>query len=389
MTAQHRTTRSPHGFTLVELMISVSLMAVIVMVIGYVFQTSVQAISISQGNSETVLNAMAFDRILRQDIKGMERDGFLVMGRREVYDVYGSRRDRQDLLDRTARTDWMMFFIGSEQRALFDPRVISHWARVLYGHGDVSDPTSSNFSPLGTDWSLMRQIFLIMPELRTNAALIEESAGGYYQSQGLGVEWPQIGIGAGYESMWQTAVDTYTQRRLHWYWHGGQGHIHGDLACDWFYEHNSSTTGMAFFEPAHYHNWITSYSIERNRRIHAMPHCGSFRIQYAFAQDITSAGINWREPPLWHDPNRSDDPDPGATGAYPDPNFDASMPANVTHPSATIPVGKIPESLYAGRLVFAPGDPNWPVLLKVTVDAYDPLGRYEGSHPIEMLLPLR
>lgn len=389
-----KTSRRFGGFTLVELMIASALLAMIIITTGYIFQTSVKAISISQGNSEMAISIMSFDETFRTDLKGMEHDGFLALGRREIYNVYGTRSDRHNEFAQTFRNDWIMFYMTSERTSMTDPRVIGQWSRVLYSHGQASNPVDADFSQLATDWVLLRHGILILPELRISSGNIEmtQKPSGWNDPIGpyTGAEWPQSGDYPGKERQFQRAVESYSFRRLHWYWYFHYG-WNGPLSTPWVYDRASRTNPEkpqeAFFEPSYYHTGSGHYADigTYSKKMHSLPHCGEFRIQYAMPQDITTSAINWRDPPLWHNPSRSDDPDPAATGNYVDPNYDSSRPGDVTHPSQYIPVGEVSPSLYAGRVIFAPGD-KWPVLLKVNAQVFDPLDRLEGGQKLEMVV---
>lgn len=393
------------GFTLIELLVSVALLAMIILATSYIFDTTVSAVSLNQATAESSIRLSTFTEQVRYDLKAVERGGFLIFGRREL-EGYGSPADRANKMKRTMRTDWMLLTCATQQEGGLDSRAIGQWSKIFYGHGKASDPTNSgfrdetqqypfvdnltnSFSNVGTDWVLLRNQIIMLSSLlasSTSSTGIESpSTGGTYEMGG---------------SKFERGMLSYVNRQFHWYgafnyqWIGNFNWNVGDV--------DFAGRRLAVYEPVFYHT-MPYHSTGDVREYHALPHCGSFRVQYAMAEDLRSGSggkIAWRDGPLFHDPRRSDSPP--AVGAYPDPNYSASDPYG-PHISANIPVGVQGTKWYydgnyakgwtitpvtnAGRIVFGPGD-RWPSLIKITVEVWDPLDRLSGPMKGEVVVAI-
>ncbi|MCG3180612.1 MAG: hypothetical protein BIFFINMI_02974 [Phycisphaerae bacterium] len=360
--------RAAAGFTLVELMIAVGLLAMIFVVAGYIFQTSVTAIGQAQASNEMVMSLAAFDKVIRQDLAAIEPGGFLGMGRREQ-DGYGTGMDSAQGLKKKYRKDWMMFYITTERCSPMDPRAIGQWARVFYGPGQTADPNDSGASDLVSNWVLMRHQVLLCPKLRMDKNAIEATSGpsGWSDPVGpfLGIEWPQEGDYPGMERSYWRATDTYRFRRMHWWWYWNYGWC-GTVSTPWVYDRVSRTNPekpqRAYSEPDFYHN-VPGLGGGLKVNFSALGHC-DFKVQYAMKEDLGTT-IAWRDPPAV-----------GGSGNPADPNYNASDPVHNTS-----------QTNQDGRLMFTPGD-RWPALLKITVRVFDPLARLVDGRTMDVIMML-
>jgi prepilin-type N-terminal cleavage/methylation domain-containing protein len=371
------------GFTLVELMVAVGLLAVLILMVGFIFQTSVDAISTAQGSNELNASLMGVAERLRSDIKGIERNGFLIIGARER-EAYGSGYDRGEKLLQTFRNDWMVFFTATEHPSLLDQRAIGMWSRVMIGHGRVADTHGDliqtrdsypqgktilkgrivdepegvykleTLSPTGgspkvltinksdtytsntyynhpsdqaTDWILMRhQILELAYPVFGNKQTYRAWSQYYSDAMYVGAEYASygemVGTGGG-EGPYKRAIQSHTKRKYNWYWYYG-----------WDRENQ-----VEIFEPEYYFRFASG----AGRRFQLLPHCAEFKIQFAMKADIGNGQV------LWHDPPAR------GNSAYP-----------------------------YGRLEFGPGD-EWPVLLRISIQAFDPIDRLIGGRPLVMV----
>ncbi|MCG3180613.1 MAG: hypothetical protein BIFFINMI_02975 [Phycisphaerae bacterium] len=360
------------GFTLVELMIAVGLLAMIFVVAGYIFQTSVTAIGQAQANNEMVMSLTAFDRQIRFDLDTLEHEGFLVIGRRSQQ-AYPSGDEARLGLKKDLRNDWMSFYGTTELASPVDPRAIGQFQRIFYGQGDVTNPSSSDYSNVATNWVLMRQQVLVMPALRVAVSTIEGAyeASHNYDTAGIsaGLEWPQMGDKGGKERTYWRATQSYTYRRFYWWWHYNYGWC-GSFSTPWVYARGGGqdASATAYYEPTFY---VNPAGIGHGQwRMGILPHCAQFRVQYAMSEDLGTT-IAWRDPPAVGDSNNLVDPNYNAA----DPLYGGGL------------AGGRSRTNNDGRLVFGPGD-RWPRLLRINVHIYDPLSRLAGGRTAEIVIPV-
>ncbi|MCG3180614.1 MAG: hypothetical protein BIFFINMI_02976 [Phycisphaerae bacterium] len=356
--------RRTGAFTLVELMIAVGLLAMIFVVAGYIFQTSVSAISKAEANNEMVMSLTAFSKQCRYDMQAIEHNGFLVIGRRQQ-DAFASTADESENIKRTFRNDWMMFTMTTEQPSVVDPRVIGQWERIFYGQGDVTNPSNSQYSKYATDWVLMRHQILMMPKLRISTSEMEAAMKDYTTwTTVAGIDWNDSPDYLGKERQFWTAMQSYTYRKLYWFWMMNYGWC-GSYPMPWAYARGGGqdSTAKTYFEPTYWQDASFYFGASAGRRFQLLGHCGDFKVQYAMSEDLGST-IAWRNPPAVGDSSNPQDP-----------SYNASDPVNSDRTNQD------------GRLMFGPGD-RWPSLLKIHVHIYDPLNRLVDGRAMDIVVPM-
>ncbi len=381
-----RQTFARRAFTLVELMIAVALMAVIILTAAVIFDTTTKAITLNQANAEQHHSLAAFSELVRNDIRGIEPDGFLIFGQRKQT-AYGNMLDRANELQTEVRNDWLMLMTTTQQEGAVDGRAVGQWARILYGHGKVADRVHSGHSDVTTDWALLRHQMLLVP-------------GELHSGSSEGVESPYTG-GTYIMSnrRFNRVMLTHTARQFHWY---GANNYQWVGTMDWNVgPADPSGRRLAVFEPAYYHT-LPNIRTDDPREFYALPHCGHFQIEFVLPEDLRNSPggtVLWRDGPLWQDPRLSAAAPTGYENPYPDPNYNPSDPIagnpDRPHPTANIPVGVVGASsgtglnvdMNAGRILFGPGD-RWPALLRVTIKVWDPLSRMDGPMTAIMVLPI-
>lgn len=430
MTAtEHRDLRP--GFTLIELVVAVALLVLLMLAVGFVLDMAGGAIDETQAAGEMAANSANFVKTLRGDIRGTERDGWMIMGRRDMTGVYGSQRLRSRERIQTARCDWLELVTNTEMYSALDNRVIGQWARILYSHGPKTDPKQSGYSQFAINWVVMRHQILECAQLPISIWDVQTTNAGPYSGKGVfeGLEWPGSGdyIGAG--RPWQRAVDSYYNRDLRWYWFMNYGWTGEVLTPNYNFTAygGALSTGTGYDEP-NYWQTASFYSSGTLKRFHALPHCGQFQIEFAFAEDLRAGengSIRWRSPPAlgdtsYEDPNyRPGDPLhpsarlPGTTDVLVCPNWECggyatyttadpylcpacqTLRANVNAPADSqyrfygraATVLRTDQSGRSGRLAFGPGD-KWPVLLRVTTTTYDPKERVDQGKTMTAIIPV-
>jgi len=138
----------PRGFTLLEMLIVVGLVALLSVGIAGVFGTVGETISRGRRVSELNRSAAQMERVMRADFNRMSREGFLV-----IRNEYANRGQPVSLFDpslyegepspRPRRIDEIMFFARNDTGQFETARVPMHpdmiassdSARIYYGHG--------------------------------------------------------------------------------------------------------------------------------------------------------------------------------------------------------------------------------------------------------------
>lgn len=373
------------GFTLVELLVALALLVLIMLATSYVFQTSTNTVSQSQGATEVAMRLHAFEAVFLRDIKSIEHQGVMVLGARQQQ-AWGSEAEREAGRQRMFRNDWINFFTNSEQTGGIDSRAFAQWTRTFYGHSRESDPNGWYFDDetswhpnaqpcsLGqcggpwtskaftTDWMLLRNQMLIASAMRVGGA------GATGDSEVLG------GTNA---PLAQRDFVAHLYRDLRWSWWFNSTAYAGSIQINYGPQGNVTTGGptgtgtgrQAIYEPIYYHSPFGRgvgsgqyHGIADIRGVRALAPCATFQVQYAMPQDLragTDGGVFWRDPPMFDPANVT------TQLAGSDTNGHKLRVAVVTDPTQ-------------GRLTFAPGD-VWPAMLKVTIEMWDPAGRVDES----------
>lgn len=172
------------GFTLMELMVAVSLLMLMILAIARIFRDASRAVSMSQASLEMFSNVRAVQEQIASDISGLDRNTFLVIR---------SKYDPTDLIRsgplKARRWDQLAFvangtFANRTGTALPNPfadSTSSNAALVWYGHGLVIPDNATNSqgtavglfdAPTGTsdkEFVLLRHATLLMaPNGATN-----------------------------------------------------------------------------------------------------------------------------------------------------------------------------------------------------------------------------
>lgn len=225
-------TRHPAGFTLLETLIVVGLVALLSVGIASIFNTVGETITRGKRVSELNRTAAQIERIMRRDFEQMTRDGFLVIRNEYAHDgeripLFDPSRSDRPLQERPRRIDEIMFFARSTTgefqtaRRAMSPDMIarSSEARIYYGHGlrqippatSVNNATSRNdpyYRPVlydpnynpdagfgvstvgnpnqyASDWALLRSVAVLVQPSRDPLSEIPEDMAGFVAAAGL------------------------------------------------------------------------------------------------------------------------------------------------------------------------------------------------------------
>jgi prepilin-type N-terminal cleavage/methylation domain-containing protein len=348
--------RSPHrgGFTLIELLVAVTLLIMLLAGTSFIFDTTVRAMDETTAINEMTADSPNFYDALRKDVRGIETNSYLILGQRSVTG-FASHRMNELGRSTTFRCDWMEFFTNTEFASTMDTNVLGQWARIFWGHGPRTGAAAADMnghnppvsvSRYATDWIIMRHQVLL---LAAAPATVEASIPGD-PARSAGIE-----AGTGCMPSWghayQQAIKSLYNRSFRWF----DG---GNLAMTiWFPDPVTDPLSVpmkdlpvhsdyvAFDETTYWQNVIAGGGATTGAhlmRFHVLPHCGTFRIQFAMAANLRAGPggtINWQDP------------------------------ANL------------------GRTVFNPGA-AWPVLLKVTTQVFDPKDRVDKGRTFTAVVPV-
>lgn len=189
--------RHPAGFTLLETLIVVGLVALLSVGIAGIFNTVGETISRGKRVSELNRTASQIERIMRRDFEQMTRDGFLLIRNEYALDgsvipLFDPSLSDQAPQERARRIDEIMFFARSETgefqtaRRAMSPDMIarSSEARIYYGHGlrQIRPVASGNTATIRND-QFYRPI-LYDPNFDRNASFGVQTVGNPNQYAG-------------------------------------------------------------------------------------------------------------------------------------------------------------------------------------------------------------
>lgn len=80
----HRPLRRARGMTLMELMVSVAILAGMVLAFNLILSSSQQVVSTTQRDIRANSAAMAISHVLRRDLRGISKDGWLYIGTQSI-----------------------------------------------------------------------------------------------------------------------------------------------------------------------------------------------------------------------------------------------------------------------------------------------------------------
>ncbi len=118
------------GFTLMELMVAVSLLVLVILGVGMIFQNTSKAVGLSQATTDTFAGVRALSRQIEKDVSSLDTNGFLVI------------RSRNDTVDTTRRFDQISFLAKGSFRnmtgtvqstGMFTDRTMGNAAHIWYG----------------------------------------------------------------------------------------------------------------------------------------------------------------------------------------------------------------------------------------------------------------
>jgi prepilin-type N-terminal cleavage/methylation domain-containing protein len=151
--------RTNKGFTLIELVVAVALLAMVISFSGVIFKVSIESYRGARANAEIMQKLRAITDQLNSDFTGLQKDGYLLLhSERKPKDGRKEFRDSVGLSD--FRSDRIYYFCTGDFQSWFPPYPRSNIARVYFGHD-----SSSLSDGLQSECKLARDVRLLTPEL--------------------------------------------------------------------------------------------------------------------------------------------------------------------------------------------------------------------------------
>ncbi len=138
------------GFTLVELVVAIGVMAMVVLFAGTVFKASIASYRIATAQAEIMQKFRAITDQLNNDFQGLRKDGYLIL-----YSTYAGTAPNN------FRSDRLYFFSTGDFQSWYNSTVRSNIARIYLGHDWTSLAPAQNV-PVN-HWRLAQDINLLTP----------------------------------------------------------------------------------------------------------------------------------------------------------------------------------------------------------------------------------
>jgi prepilin-type N-terminal cleavage/methylation domain-containing protein len=146
------------GFTLVELVVAIGIMALVILFAGNVFKTSINSYRIASAHADIMQKFRAITNQLNNNFQGLQKDGYLMLYSENL-------PNRTEYFGATprplTRSDRLYFFSTGDFQSWYDPTIRSNIARIYLGHDKTSLDVIQNV--LVNHWRLAHDILLLSP----------------------------------------------------------------------------------------------------------------------------------------------------------------------------------------------------------------------------------
>jgi prepilin-type N-terminal cleavage/methylation domain-containing protein len=112
------------GFTLIELVVAIGIMALVILFASTVFKTSISSYRVAMAQTEIMQKLRAITQQLDSDFRGLRKDAPMFI-HFEMNDNYG-------------RFDQIMFFADGDFQSAGQNTIVGNLARIYYGHSQSS-----------------------------------------------------------------------------------------------------------------------------------------------------------------------------------------------------------------------------------------------------------
>jgi type II secretory pathway pseudopilin PulG len=147
------------GFTTIELIVSMGILSLIILAVGYIFATATRAVNVSEGAIEIDSNIRAAAVQIREDMRGISKDAFLCIVQEGPLVDHDSDPTTPDVpqyppalvfcstgrfasmtnADVSANAAFIVYTIVRDDADQGDPVILARYARLLTGTGDPAD----------------------------------------------------------------------------------------------------------------------------------------------------------------------------------------------------------------------------------------------------------
>lgn len=147
------------GFTIMELLVTIPIIALILLVVAVIMSTLQKAVGAGVATGDLLNHVQAIERVLRDDFRRLSADGFLV--------IRNVRWPPNVPADELHHADQILFF--SQGPWVSEGGVEANMARIWYGH---LSPDRNLSAPSGDaiDWMVGRHAMLLQPETSVQGA---------------------------------------------------------------------------------------------------------------------------------------------------------------------------------------------------------------------------
>ncbi len=148
--------RTDTGFTLIELIVAMGILAMVMGFASVIFRVSIDAYRTAMAHAEIMRKVRAITDQLNADFKGLQKDGYLV----QHCELQSRKEYMEDIDPCDFRADRIYYFCTGDFQSWFNPDIRSNIAQVYFGHDSISLTTE-----LVSRWNLSRDVTLITPDI--------------------------------------------------------------------------------------------------------------------------------------------------------------------------------------------------------------------------------
>ncbi len=144
------------GFTLIELVVAIGVMAMVIVFAGVVFKTSIASYRIATAQAEIMQKFRAITDQLNNDFQGLRKDGYLMLYSENL----PTRTEYRGASPASFRSDRLYFFSTGDFQSWYNSSVRSNLARIYIGHERYSVATGSTIYV--NHWRLAQDVNLLI-----------------------------------------------------------------------------------------------------------------------------------------------------------------------------------------------------------------------------------
>jgi len=152
------TSNEPRGFTLIELVVAIGVMAMVIFFAGVIFKTSITSYRTASAQAEIMQKFRAITDQLNSDFQGLRKDGYLILNGTVI-----NRAEYTGAAPTFFYISGLYFFSTGDFQSWYNPAVRSNIARIYLGYDKTSLAVDQNV-PVN-HWRLAQDVSLLTPGL--------------------------------------------------------------------------------------------------------------------------------------------------------------------------------------------------------------------------------